>query len=231
VQTVGQLVGETLKLYGSRFLLALPLGLPLAFADQLWWKDQPTGRPDWGRTTIVLAALSPAFTLAYLGASVFALRVRPSRSSLVSTFLAGSAAFALGAPLLAWYVILGVAWLAIVGHVVPAGIGEQRGVVAAFRRSLEVARADYVHAFGGLATLVVLFYLTRVVLGGLLRSQADNTARVAVFLADLVVSPIIPLGGALLFLNLAARVGTSRVARRDERARATARIRSRPPAE
>ena len=44
-------------------------------------------------------------------------------------------------------------------------------------------------------------------MGFLLRAGADNTLRVAIFLADTVLWPILFLGAALLFVDLAARVG------------------------
>ena len=71
---------------------------------------------------------------------------------------------------------------------------ESLSPLAAFRRSLEVARADLVHALGGLATLVLMFGLARLAMGFLLRQQADNTLRVAIFLADTVLGPILFLG-------------------------------------
>ena len=77
---------------------------------------------------------------------------------------------------------------------------------AALRRAVELCRADYIHALGSLATLVIVFVLSRVALAFLLREQADNTIRVAVFIADLVVSPLLFLGGALLYFDQAARV-------------------------
>jgi hypothetical protein len=43
----------------------------------------------------------------------------------------------------------------------------------------------------------------------LLREQADNTVRVAIFIADLVISPLLFLGAALLYFDQAARVGSS----------------------
>ena len=66
------------------------------------------------------------------------------------------------------------------------------------------------HALGGLATLVIMFGLTRLMMGFVLRSQGDNTLRVSIFLADAVLGPILFLGGALLYFDLAARVGTTR---------------------
>ena len=103
--------------------------------------------------------------------------------------------------------------LALFGNAVPAAVIEELGLLAAFRRSLTVARADLVHALGGLATLVLMFGLSRLAMGFLLRQTADNTLRVAIFLADTVLGPILFLGGALLFVDLAARVGTTRAGR------------------
>jgi hypothetical protein len=76
------------------------------------------------------------------------------------------------------------------------------------RRALELARADYIHAAGSLATLTIVFVLTRLALAFLLRAQADNTIRVAVTIADVVISPLLFLGAALLYVDQAARVGS-----------------------
>jgi hypothetical protein len=84
----------------------------------------------------------------------------------------------------------------------------------ALQRAVELCRADYVHALGSLATLVIVFFLSRVTLAFLLREQADNTIRVAIFAADLVVSPLLFLGGALLYFDQAARVDSGPRAKR-----------------
>jgi hypothetical protein len=76
----------------------------------------------------------------------------------------------------------------------------------ALRRGLALGRADYVHAAGSLAALVVLFYLARWGLALLLESQADNTVRTAIFLADTVLGPLIFLGAALLYVDQDARL-------------------------
>ena len=76
----------------------------------------------------------------------------------------------------------------------------------ALRRAVELARADYVHAVASLATLVILFALVRLMLALLLRDLGDAGERAALGLADLVVSPLLFLGGALLYVDQAARV-------------------------
>jgi hypothetical protein len=74
-----------------------------------------------------------------------------------------------------------------------------------FRRSIELARADVVHAVGGIATFVLVFGLTRWMLILLLHNQSGIADRAAVFLADVVISPILFLGPALLYVDQAAR--------------------------
>ncbi len=210
-QTVGQLVAETLRLYGSRFLVALPLGVPLAVADEISLDLTREGR------ILVLVAAAPFFAATYAIACAMAYDVRPAPRAWGVAIVAGAIAFLPAAVFFPWFALVSVVWLAMAGHVVPAAVRERVGFFPAFRRSLEVARADFVHAVGGLAALVLVFGLTRLVLGLLLREQADNTIRVSVFLADVVLAPVLFLGGALLYLNLAARVGIDREARRSAR--------------
>jgi hypothetical protein len=67
-----------------------------------------------------------------------------------------------------------------------------------------------VHAAGSLATLVVLFFLTRLGLALLLESQADNTVRTAIFLSDAVLAPLLFIGGAILYVDQDARLRSRR---------------------
>jgi hypothetical protein len=48
----------------------------------------------------------------------------------------------------------------------------------------------------------------------LLRGSGDQTERVAVILADLVISPLLFLGAALLYFDQAARVRSAKPRRR-----------------
>ena len=81
-----------------------------------------------------------------------------------------------------------------------------RGSCTGLRRALALGRVDYVHAFGALATFALVYWLTRTALVLLLREQADNTIRTAAFLGDLVLSPLLFLGPALLYADQAARL-------------------------
>jgi hypothetical protein len=211
-RTVGQLVAETLRLYGDHFFLALPLGLVIAVADQASLGLDLAGR------IIVLVVAAPFLSAAYAAAAALAVARRPGLSTWVSAIGVGTVVFLPAAFLFPWFALAAIVVLALFGNAVPASVIEGCRPLASFRRSVEVARADLAHALGGLATLVIMFGLCRLAMGFLLREQADNTLRVAIFLADTVLGPILFIGGALLFVDLAARVGTTRAERLAARA-------------
>jgi hypothetical protein len=118
--------------------------------------------------------------------------------------------FALG------FVLPAIAWLALVGLVVPVTVLEGLPARRSLSRALELARADYIHALGSLATLAITYFVSRLGLFFLLRGGSGAAERTAAFLADLVISPLLFLGGALLYFDQAARVGSApRPRRRD----------------
>jgi hypothetical protein len=206
-RTVGQLVAETLRLYGERFFVALPLGLVIAIADQASLGLETAGR------IIVLAVAAPFLSAAYAAAAALVVAKRPAGSVWAFAIVVGTVVFLPAAFLFPWFAIAAIVILALFGNSVPATVMEELTPWRALGRSIVVARADLVHALGGLATLVLMFGLGRLAMGFLLRQQADNTLRVAIFLADTVLGPILFLGGALLYVDLAARVGTTRAGR------------------
>ena len=61
-------------------------------------------------------------------------------------------------------------------------------------------------ALGGIATLAIVFLLSKYVLVLLLQGQADVAVRTALFLGDLVLSPLVFVGSALLYLDQRARL-------------------------
>ena len=211
--TIGQLVADTIRLYQRHFWRGLAIGLVVAVFNQF---AIGAGRAAQG-TLLVLGA--PLFTLGYIGACVLVFGRRPTRRDYLTAFGVGVLVF-LPVGLLVWFFVLpALAWLAFAGLAVPAVIAEGVGPREALRRAGRLAGADYVHALGTLATLVIVYFLSRSALLFLLRGQADNTLRTAAFLADLVLSPIIFLGSALLYLDQKARLesGNPRRRRRDAR--------------
>src|SRR5919202_1888340 len=160
-RTVGQLVAESIRLYGASFWRSLALGVPVAVAG--------------------VVAVEPAVLL------------------------------------IAFLNVLGLlpaaAWLGFVGLVVPVAILEDR---VSFRRALELSRADLAHAIGSLATLTLVALLTAYTIFFTLRSAGTAALRASAFMSVLVISPLLFLGGALLYFDQSARVGSApRTRRRD----------------
>jgi hypothetical protein len=206
-RTLGQFVGETIRAYGDNFWRALPLGLPLAIATQI-----SLGRA-FEAQVLVLLAFSPLIALAFVRACSLVHDARPT----VVAVACGVLVFAPVPFLVQFYVLPGVAWLALFGLAVPAAMIERLSFGRALERGRRLAFADYPHALGSLATLVIVVGISEFALIAVLRSQGDNGQRVAHALADLVLSPLLYLGGALLYIDQAARVGSRRQDRRSRR--------------
>jgi hypothetical protein len=197
-RTVGQLVAETIRAYGDRFWRVLPLGIPIMLSTQL-----SLGRSS-NAQTLVLLAFSPLIALAYVRAVSLVHDVPPSVRAWVIAVLVF-----LPAPVLARiFVLPALAWLALFGQAVPAVMIERLGFRDALERARKLAAADYVHALGSLCALAIVVAVSELTLSALLRSQGANGQRVAHALADIVLSPLLYLGGALLYLDQAARVGS-----------------------
>jgi len=202
-RTVGQLVGESIRAYGDNFWRALPLGIPLALVDQACVHRTS------GIQILIFLAAAPLMAAAYLWACSIVHRVRPAGWPFLLALL-----IYLPFPVLrAIYILPAVAWFALVGLAVPAALVERKRLRAGFSRGLELGRADYVHALGSLAALVIVVGIGEITLTTLLHSMGDASGRVSQALADLVLTPLLYLGGAMLYLDQAARVGSSRSAR------------------
>jgi hypothetical protein len=199
-RNVGQLIAETIRLYGANFFRALPLGLVVATANQFAF--------DLSReeTTAVFVAAAPFFTVAYVYAARIVTQPSATARSWIVAVAVGTLVFLPAAVTFAWFALASVLWLALAGLAAPAALVEARSFLGAFRRGFQLGRADFVHAAGSLAALVVLFALSRQLLALLLESQAENTVRTAIFLADTVLGPLLFLGGALLYVDQEARL-------------------------
>ena len=130
-----------------------------------------------------------------------------SRNAVIA-YVVGVAVFIPFPLLVALFVLPGLAWLALFGLAVPAALVEGLGFRASFVRGYRLARADFVHMLGGLATLALVVFLTQTVLFFVLREYAENTRVAAATLASLVVSPLLFLGTALLYVDQKARLGS-----------------------
>ena len=197
-RTVGQLIAETIRFYGGSFWRSLPLGLPLAFADQASIHERIPVQ------MLVFLVATPLFVAGYLWACRLVLSAPISRTAVAVAVLVWLPFPALRAV----FVLPAIAWLAFIGLGVPAAMVERLGFRDALARGRRLGLADYAHALGGLAALVVVVGVAEEALAALLHTQSNNGVRLALFLSDLVLSPLLFLGGALLYVDQAARVGS-----------------------
>ena len=200
-RTVGQLVGEAIRAYGAQFWRALGLGVPVVVANALVWKG-----PGGNERLALLPVTALLVSLSYVAAVAFVLGTPLLRKQSLVAYLVAVIVF-LPVPLLVTiYILPGLAWLALFGLAVPAALVEDLGVRAALARGIRLARADYVHVLGGIATLALVVLISQFTLYFVLREYAENTRLAAAALAALVVSPLVFLGSALLYVDQEARL-------------------------
>lgn len=209
-RTVGQLIGEALKLYSARFWPSLALGIGPGIMAVV---AASTGRGSTAQMLLLTVAGSLLLSASYVGAIVIAAPAPIPRERLVRAYLAAVLTW-IPVPFLAYGIVVPIVWLAWVGLVVPVVAREGLPLRPAFGRAVRLARADLVHAIGALATLVVVAFLCQSVLFFLIRGQSDQTKDVAAFLANLVIAPLLFLGAALLYEDQAARLRAPRERRK-----------------
>ena len=206
-RTVGQLVAESIRLYGARFWPSLALGigpglLGIAAAEL----------HGGVRIAVVVGAGPLVLASSYAGAVAL---VRPiGRGRYVAVALAiGYLAFLPACVSRIWIFpgiyLVALAWLAFVGLGVPAARVERRGYGDALRRGIQLARADYVHALGSLATLAITIFLTGLVIFFSIRAGSGQAIRIAAVLALVILAPLFVLGASVLYVDQAARVESS----------------------
>jgi hypothetical protein len=209
-RTVGQLVGEAMRVYGKRFWPALAIGAPVAAVNAL------AGLVSAGTARLLIAPVG-AFLLAasYIGACAIVLEKPLRRRATPVAYAIGVLVFVPFPFLAAFFILPGLVWLALVGLAVPAAFVEELGFRNAFARGIELARAGFVHVLGGFATLALVVFVTQAGLYFVLREYAENTQIVAAILASIVVSPLVFLGAALLYLDQEARLRSRREPRKE----------------
>jgi hypothetical protein len=199
-RTIGQLVAESIRFYGDNFWPSLRLGFAPAVAAVV-------GANVSRRTTLILSptVFGALLSATFVYASVLVLERRPSRRRLVVAWLVGWLAFVPVVFLVDEYIVPGLVWVVAFGLIVPVLVAEDVAVPAAVSRAWRLARADLVHQAGSLITLGIVVFLTQAVLAFVLRGFGDTAEWVAYSLASIVVSPLLFLGAALLYVDQAAR--------------------------
>jgi MFS family permease len=200
-RTIGQLVAEAIHFYGEHFWACLLLGVaPAAVAVAF-------ANVSRGYVLVLAPTLSGALISAtFVRASSLVLEASPPRRRLLAAWLVGWLVFAPVPFLVLGFVVPGLIWLAAVGLVVPILVVEQIPLRAALPRAWRLARADYLHALGSLFTLGIVVVLSQTVLVFILRGFGGAGVSTALFLASIVVSPLLFVGAALLYVDQAARV-------------------------
>jgi hypothetical protein len=198
-RSIGQLVADTIRFYGSHFWGSLALGVGPALvalaASQL----------DRTAAIVVSAVGAPLVsTASYVAASVMVTGARAPRRTLVTAYAVGLLVY-IPALFLLGLILPGLVWFALFGLSVPAAVAENLGMGDALRRGFALGRADFIHALGALCTLALLVFLTGQVMVFVIYGASGEAIRIAAFLATLVLTPLLFLGGAQLYDDQVAR--------------------------
>ncbi len=208
---VVEVIAAALRIYGTRPLAFVCIGVLQAgaLAATLWLP--------YAAAVIVVAL---AFGLAF--AAVVRLVVRDSFLSalrrplellpaIVTLGLVVGIPFSLASSYVL-FIVLAVAWLGLWAFAIPAAVvetpdrpGMPGRIVHAAKRSVQLARTDYLHACGVTALLIVMTLLVGIVLALLLSGFADNSQQAAVAISQIVLSPFFFIGLTVLYFEQQVR--------------------------
>lgn len=222
---LGELLAETVRLYGERVWAAFGIGLVTA-ASFVVALQTPAA------AAIVILAL--AFTACYAASARLAAgdgfgqawaQVGVRLPVLLVLTLVVSVPFALAIfvrtrdPVVALvFIFFAVSWLVFVGFSIPVTMVERDGdderwfrrLARSLHRSLALARAEFFHAVGAAAALLLVYALVGPLLARILVGFAENSAPAAFALSQIVLAPFFFLGLAVLYFEQNARAVSSR---------------------
>lgn len=221
---LGELLAETIRVYGERLWPSLGIGLVAALGFVIAFVV-----PDVAAIVVIAAT----FTACYAAATRLVAGDRFAESLaqvvlrgtvLVVLTLVVAIPFALGIfartgdPLARLiFLLFAVAWLVFVGFSIPASMTERLEAPSwfsrlghALQRSVDLARAEFFHAVGITAALVLIYGLLGPLLAALLVGFAENGRDVAFVLSQIVLAPFFFLGLAVLYFEQSARALSSR---------------------
>jgi len=214
---LGELLAETVRLYGARLWAAAGIGAFLGgavFAAGIL-----------GELVLVIAVIAPAFTVCYAVAVRIALgdpageawaQVGLRSPVLAPLTIIVSLPFVLGI-VDALILFFSVAWLSFVGLAIPVAMIERApegtswfGQIGfALTRATDLARLEFLHVLGVSAALTVIYALFGPFLGLLLTGFADNGSLAARVMANGVLGPFFFLGLSLLYFEQRSRALSS----------------------
>jgi hypothetical protein len=215
---LGELLAETVRVYGDRIRAVVGMGLFLA--GTLVAADLT------GHIVGFVVVLSLAFTAAYAAAARIVAgdpfveacaQVGLRVPTLLVLTVVVSVPFVLGRidPVL---VLFAVGWLALVGFSIPVAMLERdpasdawyQRIAFALYRSAGLARVEYLHALGIVAAFVITYLLLAPILAALLVGFGDNGRFTAFVIANGVIGPFFFLGLSILYFEQKARALSSR---------------------
>jgi hypothetical protein len=213
---LGELIAETIRIYGDR--LSAAIGLGLIYAGVLL-----------GAAIVHVALYYVVTAIMFAMASGVAVRLvagdtfREAWAQVLVRFpvvlmLAAVVGlpFALAGYLSVLFIIIAF-WLGLTAFAVPAAMVEQtRGSAGTFQtaayaleRTIALARLGYLHATGMVAALLIVNFVFGILLANLLVGFADNGEIVALALVQVVLAPFFFLGLAVLYFEQRARAAVS----------------------
>ncbi|HET9322908.1 MAG TPA: hypothetical protein VFO03_03455 [Gaiellaceae bacterium] len=204
-RTSGQLVAEAMRLYGRRFWRAVALGVPPTLLGVLLALLTASDVHRTARLSAFVVLFALIGSLCFIVANRMA-SDRPQSGSSWLALVAGLVVFLPLPVLVALFYLPGLVWFAFLGFAVPAVMFESKGLGDAFRRAIELARADYVHALGSLAAVTIVVLISAGVLSYLLIQFGEQAQGAAAFIAILLLSPLLFLAAALLYQDQVARL-------------------------
>ena len=214
---LGEVLAETVRLYGERLWAAWGLGLFVGLVFLVTALTHPAAD---------VAILSPTLALVY-GASARVVsgdtfaeawaQVGVRLPVLLVLALVVIVPFAIAASYLL-LLLVAAAWLALTGFSIPVAMLERDAARTsllqrlgyALRRSLVLARAEYVHAAGVSAALVLLYVLLGTLLAQLLVGFGESGRIPALILVQVVLAPFFFIGLSVLYFEQTARAVSSR---------------------
>lgn len=208
---IGDLLAAAVRIYGSRPLAFLATGLiqGCALIATVWLPFA---------ADLVLVALSFGVAFAVVARLVVGDSIEAAGQRTLGLLpVVASLALVVGIPFsfaasFLIFLIVAAAWLGLSTFAIPVAMIEApeeasyAGRMAyALRRTVELARVEYVHAFGVAAIMIVLTLLVGVILSLALFSFAENGRVAALALSQIVLSPFFFIGLSVLYFDQQAR--------------------------
>jgi hypothetical protein len=213
---LGELLAETVRIYGERIWAIAGIGAFLAGAIVI------VGVSD--QLFVAIAIIALAFTVSYAVAARVALgdpaaeawaQVGLRAPILAPLTVIVSLPFVLGV-IDVLILFFSVAWLAFVGLAIPVAMIERAPGASWFgqigfavTRATDLARVEFLHVLGVSAALALIYALLGPLLGVLLTGFADNGGIAARAIANGVLGPFFFLGLSVLYFEQRARALSS----------------------